>query len=476
MEKMRKFLSLLILILSTSCWVNAQEVEEVFQNSPILNEARVTVRNIYIHGNRITKNYMVVREVVMKKNESYSISEILSGLDKSKNNLMNTALFVSVNMYFNNWINDSVDIHAEVDERWYYFPIPYFKPMDRNIQVWAKDYGFSLKRVNFGMKFMGENISGRNDKLNIWLMDGFSRRLAIKYYNPFSDPKLRFGWAIDVNKNWNKEIFYKSANNKQLFLRVPNQYIKKELYFGTTLSYRKGSINRHYLRAGWHASSIADTIFKLNNQYLGDNIQSTSYPELQYTFQHLNINYFPYPTKGSLFIADFLRKGVNSKMNLSQLYFRYGRFVEFHKKYYFGVMADAHLKVPFKQPYINQYMLGYGDRYIRGLERYVVDGVAGGTLKGTIGKEFYSMKVNSGIKSKAYQTIPFKFYVKLYGDVGYVYSKDNVFQNQLNNKLLYSFGAGVDIVSIYDFVMRLEFTYNQFNKLGLYLHNYESRY
>jgi hypothetical protein len=163
-------------------------------------------------------------------------------------------------------------------------------------------------------------------------------------------------------------------------------------------------------------------------------------------------------------------------MNLSQLYFRYGRFVEFHKKYYFGVMADAHLKVPFKQPYINQYMLGYGDRYIRGLERYVVDGVAGGTLKGTIGKEFYSMKVNSGIKSKAYQTIPFKFYVKLYGDVGYVYSKDNVFQNQLNNKLLYSFGAGVDIVSIYDFVMRLEFTYNQFNKLGLYLHNYESRY
>jgi hypothetical protein len=110
------------------------------------------------------------------------------------------------------------------------------------------------------------------------------------------------------------------------------------------------------------------------------------------------------------------------------------------------------------------------------LERYVVDGVAGGMVKATLGREIYSVKLNSGFNSKTYRTIPFKFYAKVHGDIGYIYNNTNVVENSLNNKLLYSFGAGLDIVSIYDFVLRIELTYNQFNKMGVYFHNYESRY
>ena len=465
-----------VLSLLISFLANAQEEEEVFQHAPILNEAHVTIRNVIIQGNKITKRYMVTREITVKSNQSYSIGEVLAALDKSRDNLMNTSLFVNAKLYFSNWQNDSLDIHADVDERWYYFPSPYFRPMDRNLQVWASDYKFSLKRVNFGIKFMGENTTGRNDKLNIWLMEGFSRKLAIKYYNPFSDPKLRIGWAIDINKTWNKEVFYNSLDNKQIFFRDPTQYLRKDLYIGTTFSYRKGSVNRHYLRTGWQSISLADTLFRLNKQYISNGLNAVSYPELQYTFQHLKMNYFPYPTKGSLFVVDFLRRGVNSKMDLTQLSVRYGKFHEFKKKNFFSVQADAYLKVPFKQPYINQYLLGYGDHYLRGLERYVVDGLAGGTLKGTLGREIYSVKVRSGFNAKAYKTIPFKFYIKLHGDVGYIYNNTNLMASSLNNKLLYSFGAGFDIVSIYDFVLRIECTYNQFNKLGMYFHNYETRY
>jgi outer membrane protein assembly factor BamA len=470
-------ISLLVLLTFTLFNVaNAQEEEEVFQNAPILNEARVTIRNVIVHGNKITKRYMVAREIVLKSNQTYTVGEVLEGLEKSRQNLLNTSLFVSAKTYFTNWQNDSMDVHAEIDERWYYFPVPYFKPMDRNFQVWARDYGLSLKRVNVGIKFMGENTTGRNDKLNIWLMDGFSRRIALKYYNPFSDPKLRIGWAIDVNQTWNKEIFYKSSNNKQLFYRDPNQFLRRDFYLGTTFSYRKGSINRHYLRTGWRTSSIADTVLIMNKNYLGDGLKSVAYPEIQYTFQHLKINYFPYPTKGSLFIADLLKRGVNEKMNLTQFTFRYGKFHEFKKKNYFSVIADAYLKAPFNQPYINKYLLGYGDQYLRGLERYVVDGVAGGMVKGTLGREIFNVKLNSGFNSKTYRTIPFKFYAKVHADVGYIYNNINVIENSLNNKLLYSFGGGLDIVSIYDFVLRIELTYNQFNKMGVYFHNYESRY
>lgn len=476
MKEMKISFFCLLIFLISRC-AHAQETEEEgYQHAPILNEAHVAIRNVVVHGNKITKRYMVLREITLKSDQSYTLGEVLSGLEKSHNNLMNTALFVFAKVYFSNWQNDSMDIHAEVNERWYYFPTPYFKPMDRNIQVWGSDYNFSLKRVNFGIKFRGENITGRNDKLNIWLMEGFSRRLAIKYYNPFSDPKLRIGWAIDMNKTWNKEVFYNTLANKQVFHRDPNNYMRKDSYIGATLSYRKGSINRHFLKIGWQSISIADDLVNLNENYLSKGLNTLAYPEMQYSFQHLDMNYFPYPTNGTLFVANVLRRGVNDKMNLTELSVRYGKFHEFKKKNYVSVVADALLKLPFKQPYINQLLMGYGDLYLRGLERYVIDGTAGTTIKATLGRQIYQMKIPSGFNAKTYRYIPFKFYLKLYGDLGYVHNNTNFTASNLNNKLLYSFGAGLDVVSIYDFVLRIECTYNQFNRMGIYFHNNEARY
>jgi hypothetical protein len=42
--------------------------------------------------------------------------------------------------------------------------------------------------------------------------------------------------------------------------------------------------------------------------------------------------------------------------------------------------------------------------------------------------------------------------------------------NNLNNKLLWSTGLGLDLLSYYDQVYRLEFTYNSLGEAGIYLH------
>jgi len=55
----------------------------------------LTIRNVIVHGNKITKRYMVAREIILKSNQSYSVGEVLDGLEKSRQNLMNTSLFVS---------------------------------------------------------------------------------------------------------------------------------------------------------------------------------------------------------------------------------------------------------------------------------------------------------------------------------------------------------------------------------------------
>ena len=74
------------------------------------------------------------------------------------------------------------------------------------------------------------------------------------------------------------------------------------------------------------------------------------------------------------------------------------------------------------------------------------------------------------IKSKSHDRIPFTFYAKAYGDLGYVYSKNNTNNSRLSNKLLRSGGFGIDIVTIYDLILKLEFSFNQLGSSGTYYH------
>jgi len=63
--------------------------------------------------------------------------------------------------------------------------------------------------------------------------------------------------------------------------------------------------------------------------------------------------------------------------------------------------------------------------------------------------------------------IPFTFFAKTYTDFGYSYSKYNT--SSLNNKLLYSGGFGVDMLTFYDFTIKFEYSFNQLNEKGLFL-------
>jgi outer membrane protein assembly factor BamA len=445
-------------------------VSEEHQDHEVLRHSMITIRNVLINGNKKTKEYIIAREVVFNEGQSYSISSILDGIKVSAENLMNTALFVDARVGFTNWQNDSMDIYVEVAERWYYFPLPYLKPADRNLGVWMNDHKMSADRVNYGIKVLARNITGRNDRLNLWAINGFTQRFAMRYYNPFVDSRLRHGWGFDFYYSRNREVNFNTLDNKQLFFRNSGHFIQRQLYVGGVYSYRRGSIERHYLKFGFHRESVDDTIKALNSNYLPSGESSVSFPELKYAYQYFGVNYLPYPTKGRSVEFEFIRRGFNSKIDLTQFNLRVANYIPLPRKFYLSSSADLQLKLPFNQPYIHQPFLGYNDSFLRGLEYFVVDGVAGGFVRNTIGKEIFSYIFSTGLKSKAYAKIPFKFYLKGYGDVGYVYNRTNVVGNSLNNKLMYSGGIGLDIISIYDIVLRFEYSFNQFRQGGLYIH------
>ncbi len=461
-------LTLGILLCLCKCTCAQEKEEESREDDKILQTSFLTIRNVISLGNKITKDYIVAREVPLKKGQKYTISDILKGIPQSKQNLMNTGLFLDVTVDFTNWNNDSLDILVDVKERWYYFPVPYFKPIDRNFNVWIKEYNANLARVNYGIKLIGYNVSGRNDKLNIWLISGYSRQVVLNYTAPYFDKSLKNGLSVDLQYAANKEVNYATEDNKQSFYKDPNGFVTSRLRIGAGYSYRTGYIRRHNVKFSYNIIKINDSVLQRNPEYFGNGQKTARFPELIYQYQSIKVNYIPYPLKGFQWEASFMKRGLDKTLNLWEFNAKAGKYWELFPKYYLALQANANLKLPLDQPYFNQQLLGYGEIFLRGLENYVVDGVAGGVSKITFRREIWSPKLHTGLKSRSYAVIPFRFFAKAYADAGYVYNRTSNI-NSLNNRLLYSGGAGLDILSIYDATISLEYSFNQLGQKGLFL-------
>ena len=100
----------------------------------------------------------------------------------------------------------------------------------------------------------------------------------------------------------------------------------------------------------------------------------------------------------------------------------------------------------------------------------MIDGVASGLVKSTFRKQIFDLNWHTGFKSRTYGEIPFKIFLKTYGDIGYTYNKNNYTRNSLTNRFLYSGGFGIDVVTIYDVVFKLEYSFNLLNERALFVH------
>jgi hypothetical protein len=163
------------------------------------------------------------------------------------------------------------------------------------------------------------------------------------------------------------------------------------------------------------------------------------------------------------------KKGIHSYTEMWQLGAKYNYSKPLGRKWYFNSHAQGILRVPFDQPFYNSKLFGYNDFYLRGLEKYVIDGVAGIVSRQTIRKELFKFNIPTFISSATHDRIPFRFYAKAYTDVGYSHNK--IFtQNSLTNRMLYTTGFGIDVVTFYDFVFRFDYSFNQLGQNGLFLH------
>lgn len=437
------------------------------QNSSYNKDSCVIIQDIIITGNKKTKNFIILRELVFQKGDTILKSQLNDKLLQSKQLIFNTTLFVTTDVIAAQGSENFYTVIVDVKERWYIFPLPHFKWVDRNFNEWWTNQKASLDRVNFGLKFFHNNLTGRNDRLNINIITGYSRETSIKYEIPFIDKKLKHGFSVSYGTSKQKEVNYNtSAQNKQQFFKQENQFVRNYTFGNLTYTYRPDQYWRHYVRLSYIDDNIADTVAKLNPNYFGNGRKNLSYGELQYGVQYIKTDYNPYPTKGVITQGSITKKGFDSNLDMWQL--RASALFAFHikQKGYGRIKVGALAKFPTNNIFINQQLFGYGDFTLRGQDLLVVDGLAGFITQFTYGHELLKFNIKTPLKNKAYQKIPFKIYAKVFSDFGYSHNPINK-QNLLTNQLMRSWGVGLDILSIYDFVFRIEYGFNQFGNGNL---------
>ncbi|HEY1202811.1 MAG TPA: POTRA domain-containing protein [Niastella sp.] len=425
------------------------------------------VGEIIIEGNKRTKPYIIERELPFKRGDFINLPELVKGFEISRQQLMNTTLFNEVIISLKSFRGYMVDILIQVKERWYIFPIPYLKPVDRNLNEWAKQ-GYSVDRINYGFKFTYNNFTGRNDKLKLWLITGYTQQLQFQYDQPYADRTLKHGYKIGFTYSFNREINYATIDNQQVFVDSLQKGIRQ--WSGhIDYTYRPGLRTTHLVSLSYTHQSVDPRINELNPKYYGAYRSEVSFPELTYNISYVNVDYKPFPLTGWLADGTVSKRGYNREMNQWQVSGRASKGWALGKKTFYGLQGVGMLRFPFSQPYINQRMFGYGDMYLRGLEKYVIDGAAGFLVRNSFRQQILTFSVPTYIKSNSHDRIPFRIYARLFGDAGYSYNQ-NFTNNSLTNHALYTGGVGVDIVSFYDFVLRLDYSFNQLGQNGLFLH------
>jgi len=429
--------------------------------------AQVKISTIEIIGNKKTRDYIIKRELPYKVGDLLEKYELDSLNIIAQQQLFNTALFLEVNLSSEQLDSASVKIKIELKERWYLFPLPYFRWVDRNFNQWWTEQKRSLDRVNYGMNFRQANATGNNDKLTIGYITGYTHQTTIRYQLPFIDKQLKYGMGLGFAQFNQRELNYVTLGNKQVFLRTED-VIRKGYRVNTNLTYRPNLFERHALQVGIGNESISDSAFAIAPNFLPNHKKSFSYLDLNWSYSKIRFDYNAYPTKGaSTEIA--LSQRFSKESNLSAIQIRQivakpiapNRFILAESLTIGRTMQQSN--------YSDRKLMGYGLMQMNGLDYYVVDGNAATLFKAAIHQRIGSYTIINPLTKKFLPSVKYTFWIKAFTQLGYVYSSEKNKANPLANSLLRTAGIGVDLISIYDFVLNMEYSINQLGDKGLYL-------
>jgi outer membrane protein assembly factor BamA len=431
----------------------------------------ISIDRIFVIGNKRTKERIIRRELDFTDGDRIPTQDLKDRIKKNEEKLTNTSLFMTVKISLVEISHDRVDVIIRLVERWYIFPIPVLELADRNFKDWWVNQNHDFSRIEWGLKLYLYNMRGRNETLRLQGQLGFTKRFKISYEFPYIDKKQRFGLGFMFDYKQNKNTFYRTVDNVLVFL--DSDHWLKEQYIGdVSTTYRKGFYSLHKFGASYYNTDVNDTIVELNPNYFGEGGKTKQrFFSLYYSFVNDKRDIAAYPLHGSYFVASISKNGLGvwddiNNIQLSALYYKY---IDIGKHFYLSGNVGGQLLTPSDQPYNVYNRMGIGRFTLRGYELYVIEGPLFVQNQWTFRKLLFKIDKNlsSAIPIRQLSQFYLALYAKTYFDLGYIEGyPNNELNKRLTDQLLYSGGLGLDLVTIYDIVLRFEYTFNKQGESG----------
>jgi len=432
----------------------------------------IILNEILIEGIKITKEKIILREIGYKQGDTIQVKNITTKLLWIKNRIFNTTLFFWVDLEING-IGHTKTMIIRVRERLFISILPTGGLADRNINEWLQDRGGDFARTYYGIKLKLKNIFGLNHTLQTKAVVGFNQKIEANYLIPYLNSNQKTGLNVSGLMEWNPQVAYRTFEHKLDYLEA-NSVGRRKFTIGFQFSRRNKFYLQHHIGPYFQYASIDDTIAYLNPIYFLNGTTFQRSYGLKYNLTLDRRDFINYPLKGNIMRleADYQYLVSNFSIPVTSLKGEYSLYFPIVKNFYWASSAIGKLSTPTQQPYFTQRGLGYNKEIISGYERYVIDGQVFVIIKSSVKWQVFS--INPSLKfipHHKFRTLPLSMYLKLYGDMGYVVDNTvNPFNDFLSNKFLKGGGVGVDLVTYFDLVGRIEYSINQLGETGIFLH------
>ncbi len=438
------------------------------------------IDSIIFEGNKKTKNYILRRELDFRIHDTVDASTFPSRLESGRGRILNTGLFNEVTANIKSWNTETnhIKVHIKVEESWYIIPVPIFELADRNFNVWWNDFHGSLDRINYGIRFVHQNLTGQQDALKITAHTGYSQKLDLSYDWPFWGKNAAWRFSTDFLFSKARETYYNTLENKLSFYKSSDDYPLERIKIGTSLENRTTLQLFQSIRLEYHQNKISDSIVQLNPSYFLHGKNRQNYLELIYTFKYDDRDLKYFPTRGRFAEITIDKEGIGNTTGLNTLTAKFAldQIIPWNERHNAGVQLRAKTSIIRNQiPYFNSRALGFSDNYLKGYEYYVIDGLDYFYLK--FRERYIFLKNHFHYKlpfSKNKKEVPIQLAISANAGTGYV---NNVFYSESNNysnRWLYNTGISIESLLYNTVMFQLDYSVNHAGKSGFYLHFHEN--
>lgn len=442
-------------------------------------EDRLVVEGFRIEGNQVTRAPIIVREMAFERGDTLLKMNLIPLLQRSRENLLNTSLFNFVYLDVEHLQGNHIVILVTVTERWYIWPVPILEYAERNFNEFITNRQWD--KIVYGAWLKWSNFRGRKEILQGKVRLGYINEYALAYQVPNLGRKQQHAIHNGFNINSQNEVSVATRYNRPVEYKPRTRPAQTKINAFSKYTFRPKLYSTHTLRIDYNDYSIADSVMIVSPGYLGTSIVTgeplnrLQFFELGYMFRHDIRDSKIYPLDGFMVKLSLIKVGLGIIPDFPYSGMRATGVLMFHqklsKRFYFYNATKIRYSSRKQNPHVLNRGLGYQE-FLSAYEPYVMDGsdffVTKYNLKYQLIKP--TTRTIPLIPLEQFNKIHYALYINVFADAGYVRNEFPDPTNTMVNTLQFSGGIGLDLVTYYDQVFRVDLAMNRYGEYGVFFH------